>query len=85
MYHSPDTPPAIKKKQQEIWLAKSMEERLCLSLQMIDDARSLQLHGIALRYPHWTPTQIMHYLLWKLAQNDPSLHWLKARLTPPAF
>lgn len=85
MYHSPDTPLFIKKKQQEIWLSKTLEERLHLSLQMIEDARLLQIHGIAIRYPHWTPEQIKLYLLWRRIQKDPSLHWLQAKIPPHSF
>lgn len=83
MYHSPDTPYFIKKKQQEIWLSKPIEERLHLSLQMIEDTRLLQIHGIAIRYPHWTPEQIKHYLLWRRIQQDPNLQWLQSQILPP--
>lgn len=85
MYHSPDTPLAVKKKQQEIWLSKSIEERLRLSLQMIEDAQALQIHGVSIRYPRWTTAEIRHYLLWRRIQKDSTLHWMKERIKSPNF
>ena len=83
MYKSPDTPLAIKKKQQEIWLAKPISERLILSLQMIEDARLLQIHGVSLRYPDWTMEEIQHYILWRRILRDPTLTWMKSKIVPP--
>ena len=77
MYLSPDTPMAVKEIQQQIWLSKSMEERLRLSAQMIDDAIALQIHGIRMRHPDWTEQQIRHYRLRRMMQSDPSLAWLE--------
>ena len=77
MYLSPDTPMAVKEIQQQIWLSKSIEERLRLSAQMIDDAIALQIHGIRMRHPDWTEQQIRHYRLRRMMKTDPSLTWLE--------
>lgn len=76
MYHSPDTPEAIKRIQQQIWLSKPIEERITLSLQMIDDARAMQIYGLKMRYPHWTDNDIRIYHLKRMLKNYPSLTWL---------
>jgi hypothetical protein len=76
MYPSPDTPEAVKRIQQKIWLAKPLEERIVRSLQMIEDARLLQIHGLKMRYPDWTDDQIRIFRLKRLIKNDASLHWL---------
>lgn len=77
MYKSPDTPDHIKNIQQQIWLSKPIEERLRLSIKMIDDARDLQIHGIKMRHPDWTDNQIRIYRLRRMIKNDPSLAWLE--------
>ncbi len=77
MYLSPDTPLHVKQIQQKIWLSKTLEERLRLSAEMIDDARALQFHGIKIRHPDWTDEQIRVYRLRRLIQNDPSVAWLE--------
>lgn len=77
MYKSPDTPDHIKNIQQQIWLSKPIEERLRLSIKMIDDARDLQIHGIKMRHPDWTDHQIRIYRLRRMIKNDPSLAWLE--------
>ena len=46
MYRSPDTPEAVKRMQQKIWMDKTIQERITLSMKMIDDARSMQTHGL---------------------------------------
>ena len=76
MYRSPDTPEAVKRIQQKIWLAKPIEERIVRSLQMIEDARLLQIHGLKMRYPDWTDEDIRIFRLKRLLKNDASLHWL---------
>jgi hypothetical protein len=77
MYRSPDTPEAVKRIQQKIWMSKPIEERIRLSLQMIDDARSMQIHGLKMRYPHWTDDDIRIHQLKRMFKNYPSLHWLE--------
>lgn len=77
MYHSPDTPEAIKRIQQQIWMAKPIEERILLSLQMIDDARLLQIHGLKMRYPDWSEQDIRIFRLKRMLKNYPSLTWLE--------
>jgi hypothetical protein len=76
MYRSPDTPEAISRLQQKIWMDKPIEERIVLSLQMIDDARSMQIHGLKMRNPHWTDEDIRIFRLKRLLKNYPSLTWL---------
>jgi hypothetical protein len=76
MYPSPDTPYAIKRMQQKIWLSKPIEERIIRSLQMIEDARLLQIHGLKLRYPNWTDDDIRLFRLKRLLKKDVSLQWL---------
>ena len=49
MYRSTDTSEAIKSIQQKIWLDKPLEECVILSLQMIEDARLMQIHGLKMR------------------------------------
>jgi hypothetical protein len=77
MYRSPDTPEAVSRIQQKIWMSKPIEERIRLSLQMIDDARSMQIHGLKMRYPHWTDEDIRIHQLKRMLKNYPSLHWLE--------
>ncbi len=76
MYPSLDTPEAVKRIQQKIWLAKPIEERIVRSLQMIEDARLLQIHGLKMRYPDWTDEQIRIFRLKRLIKNDASVSWL---------
>ena len=76
MYRSPDTPEAIKRIQQNIWLSKPIEERITRSLQMIDDARFLQTIGLKMRYPHWSDQDIRIFRLKRLVKNYPNLTWL---------
>ncbi|WP_353484075.1 hypothetical protein [Haliscomenobacter sp.] len=76
MYLSPDTPLYVKKIQQEIWLSKSIEERLRLSADMIDDAIKLQLFGIKMRHPEFSEKEAKRYRLLRMAENDPALTWL---------
>lgn len=76
MYRSPDTPESVKRIQQQIWMSKPIEERITLSLQMIDDARLLQIHGLKMRYPDWSDNDIRIFQLKKLLKNNPSLNWL---------
>ena len=73
----PDTPNDVKKIQEQIWLSKPIEERLRLSIQMIDDARDLQIHGIKMRHPDWTDDQIRIYRLRRMMSTDPTLAWLE--------
>lgn len=77
MYLSPDTPLHVKKIQQEIWLSKSLEERLVLSGKMIDDAIALQIHGIKMRNPDWTDHQAKIYRFRRMIKTDPTLAWLE--------
>ncbi len=76
MYRSLDTPEAVKRIQQKIWLAKPIEERIVRSLQMIEDARLLQIHGLKMRYPDWTDEEIRIFRLKRLIKNDASVSWL---------
>jgi hypothetical protein len=76
MYLSPDTPLYVKKIQQDIWLSKSIEERLRLSADMIDDAIKLQLFGIKMRHPEFSEKEAKRYRLLRMAENDPALTWL---------
>jgi hypothetical protein len=76
MYRSPDTPEAIKLIQQRIWMAKPIEERILLSLQMIEDARLIQIHGLKMRYPNWSDEDVRIFRLKRLLKNYPSLYWL---------
>ncbi len=76
MYRSLDTPEAVKRIQQKIWLSKPIEERIVRSLQMIEDARLLQIHGLKMRYPDWTDEEIRIFRLKRLIKNDASLGWL---------
>jgi hypothetical protein len=76
MYRSPDTPEAVKRMQQKIWMDKTIQERITLSMQMIDDARSMQTHGLKMRNPHWTDEDIRIYRLKRMMKNYPSLTWL---------
>lgn len=76
MYLSPDTPIYVKMIQQEIWLSKSIEERLRLSADMIDDAIKLQLFGIKMRHPEFSEKEAKRYRLLRMAENDPTLTWL---------
>ncbi|WP_373549842.1 hypothetical protein [Haliscomenobacter sp.] len=76
MYLSPDTPLHVKKIQQDIWLSKSIEERLRLSAEMIDDAIKLQLFGIKMRHPEFNEKEAKRYRLLRMAENDPALTWL---------
>ena len=78
MFRSPDTPESIKRIQQQIWMSKPIEERISLRLQMIDDARSMQIHGLKMRYPHWSEKDIHVFRLKRLHKNYPSLHWLES-------
>lgn len=77
MYRSLDTPEEVKRIQQKIWMSKPIEERIKLSLQMIDDARLLQIHGLKMRYPEWTDEDIRIFRLKRLLKNYPSLNWLE--------
>lgn len=77
MYHSPDTPETVKRIQQKIWMTKPIEERIILSLQMIDDARQMQIHGLKMRYPNWSDEDIRIFQLKRLLKNYPSLTWLE--------
>lgn len=77
MYHSPDTPEAVKRIQQQIWMSKPLEERITLSLQMIDDTRQMQIHGLKMRYPNWSDKDIHVFQLKRLLKNYPSLTWLE--------
>jgi len=76
MYLSQDTPLYVKKIQQDIWLSKSIEERLRLSADMIDDAIKLQLFGIKMRHPEFSEKEAKRYRLLRMAENDPALTWL---------
>ena len=76
MYRSPDTPEAVKRIQQKIWMSKPIEERITRSLQMIDDARILQTIGLKMRYPHWSDQDIRIFRLKRLLKNYPNLTWL---------
>ena len=76
MYPSLDTPEAVKRIQQKIWLDKPIEERIVRSLQMIEDARLLQIHGLKMRYPDWTDEDIRIFRLKRLLKNDASVYWL---------
>ena len=76
MYLSPDTPLYVKKIQQDIWLSKSIEERLRLSADMIDDAIKLQLFGIKMRHPEFSEKEAKRYRVLRMAENDPALTWL---------
>lgn len=82
MYPSADTPEAVKRIQQKIWLSKPLEERIVRSLQMIEDARLLQIHGLKMRYPHWSDEEIRIFRLKRLLKNDASLHWLRPIIEP---
>lgn len=77
MYRSPDTPEAVKLIQQKIWMTKPIEDRIRLSMQMIDDARSLQVHGLKMRHPNWTDEDIRIYQLKRVVKNYPLLNWLE--------
>ena len=77
MYRSPDTPEAVKRMQQKIWMDKTIQERITLSLQMIDDARSMQIHGLKMRHPHWTDEDVRIYRLKRMMKTYPSLSWLE--------
>ncbi|MEN9611928.1 MAG: hypothetical protein RLZZ628_2742 [Bacteroidota bacterium] len=77
MYHSPDTPLHVKRIQQQIWMSKTMEERLQISLQMIEDARLLQIQGLKMRYPLWAEEDIHIYRLQRLVKNYPNLVWMQ--------
>jgi hypothetical protein len=76
MYRSADTPEAVKRIQQKIWMDKPIQERITLSLQMIDDARSMQIHGLKMRYPDWSDEDIRIFRLKRLLKNYPTLTWL---------
>ena len=77
MYRSPDTPEAVKRIQQKIWMSKPIEERITRSLQMIDDARLLQTIGLKMRHPHWSDEDIRIFRLKKMLKNYPTLTWLE--------
>jgi hypothetical protein len=77
MYRSLDTPEAVSRVKQKIWMDKPIQERITLSLQMIDDARSMQIHGLKMRHPHWTEEDIRIYRLKRMIKNYPSLTWLE--------
>jgi hypothetical protein len=77
MYRSPDTPEAVSRLQQKIWMDKPIQERITLSLQMIDDAHLMQIHGLKMRYPNWSDEDIRIFRLKRLVKNYSSLTWLE--------
>jgi hypothetical protein len=76
MYRSPDTPEAVSRIKQKIWMDKTVQERITLSMQMIDDARLVQTHGLKMRNPQWTDEDIRIYRLKRMMKEYPSLSWL---------
>jgi hypothetical protein len=77
MYRSPDTPEHVKRIQQEIWLAKPIEERITLSFQMIDELRQLQEIGLKMRHPDWDDEDVRIYRLKIWVKREPKLFWLR--------
>jgi hypothetical protein len=77
MYRSLDTPESVKRIQQRIWLAKPIQERITLSLQMIDDTRALQEMGLKMRYPHWDEQDVRIHRLKVWLKRDAKLFWLR--------
>lgn len=77
MYHSPDTPLHVKRIQQQIWMSKTIGQRLVISCQMIDDLRTFQTAGLKRQHPHWDDEDVRIHRLKLWVKREPKLFWLQ--------
>ena len=76
MFQSEDTPPHIKKIQQDIWMRKTPGERLEIGLKHSDDMRKMRIAVLKEQYPDLSHQQIILLILKDIRKEDPTIAWL---------
>lgn len=71
-----DTSEDMEKKQREMIMSKSNEERFLMGLEMIDDGRQLMIAGIKMKNPDISEDEIRIEILKRYRRCDDSLYWL---------
>jgi hypothetical protein len=81
-----DTSPEARKKQLEIILLKTKEERLLMALQMMDDVRLLVLEGIRRHKPKISEADLKIEFIKQYYKHDLTpeylegvFHWIKEK------
>ena len=65
-----DTPDHIRQKQNEIWLAKSPQERVRLGFEMIDDSIKMTRFFIQQQHPEISERDLKVAVFRRFYQND---------------
>ena len=65
-----DTTEEFRKKQIEIIMAKTPQERGQMAIEMIESVRSLVKNSIIARYPHYTEREVTAELFKRYYKND---------------
>ena len=73
-----DTPDYIRQKQREIWLAKPIEERMRLGLDLIQEVNEQIEDRIRTQNPNFTEGEIRAEFIRQMYKNDLSPEYLEA-------
>ncbi len=73
-----DTPDHIKKKQREIWFSKPQEERMRLSLELIQEVNEQIDYRIRTQNPNFSEGEIRVEFIRQMYKDDLSPEYLAA-------
>ncbi len=73
-----DTPDHIRKKQHEIWMAKPLEERMRLGLEMIQEVNQQIEDRIRGQHPEFSEGELRAEFIRQMYKHDLSPEYLEA-------